>query len=253
MKILRVVLLVVAASPVFAQSGSGTTASGLFYEFSGAGDPVVLIHAFSVDRRMWQPQVAALESRFSVVRYDLRGHGRSAAPAGPYTAHGDLREILDTLNISRATLVGLSAGSEVATNFALAYPDRVSRLFLSSPGLNGYPVPPLPWATPTFQAAGRGDAEGAARLWADTPIMALRANQAARETVRSLVTDNWRLWTYRRTEQPLVPPAAKRLAEIKVPVAVVTGALDLPHIREAADVIVKGVTDGRLITIPGAG
>src|SRR5688572_32554357 len=104
------------AVPSFGQSTSGTTTSGLFYEVSGAGESVVFIHAFSVDRRMWEPQIAAFDKRFKVVRYDLRGHGRSAAPDGPYTGYGDLRDVLDVLGIQRATLVGLSAGSEVALN-----------------------------------------------------------------------------------------------------------------------------------------
>jgi 3-oxoadipate enol-lactonase len=245
--------IVLMAGSAFAQSVAATTASGLFYEANGAGEPVVFIHAFSVDRRMWAPQVAEFDTRFRVVRYDLRGHGRSAAPSGPYTAHDDLREVLDALGISRATLVGLSAGSEVATNFALAYPNRVSRLVLAAPGLGGYRVPPLPWATQVFEAAGKGDGQGAARLWADTPIMALRRNAAASDVVRALVMDNWQLWTIRRTEQPLTPPAVNRLGEIKVPVLVIAGDQDLPHIRDIAGLIAKGVADGRLVEIAGAG
>jgi 3-oxoadipate enol-lactonase len=241
------------AVPSFAQPVSGTTPSGLFYEVSGSGEPVVFIHAFSVDRRMWQPQITAFDKRFRVVRYDLRGHGRSAAPAGPYTGYGDLREVLDALAIQRATLVGLSAGSEVALNFALANPDRVVRLVLASPGLGGYGLPPLPWADATFKAAADGDPQAAATLWAQTPIMALRSNDNERETVRSLVADNWRLWTYRRTEQPLAPPAINRLGDVKVPVLVVTGGQDLDYIKDIAALIARSVVDGRHVTVPGAG
>lgn len=252
MAILAAAFLLVAV-PSFAQPASGTTTSGLFYEVSGTGEPLVFIHAFSVDRRMWQPQVEAFDGRFRVVRYDLRGHGRSAAPAGPYTGYGDLRDVLDALGIQRATLIGLSAGSEVALNFALANPARVTRLLLASPGLGGYRLPPLPWADATFQAAAKGDFEAAARLWAETPIMALRKNQNQRDAVRSLVVDNRRLWTYRRTEQPLMPPAIDRLAEIKVPVLVITGEEDLPYIADIAALIAKGVANGRHVVIRGAG
>ena len=117
----------------------------------------------------------------------------------------DLREVLDALKIDRATLVGLSAGSEIALNFALAYPDRVLRLVLTSSGLGGYVSGPFPWAVPPFQAAAGGDPERAANLWADTPIMALRRNVAERDRLRTIITDNWRLWTYRRLERPLGP------------------------------------------------
>src|SRR5206468_3925790 len=65
---------------ISAQVTTGTSPAGLYYEASGVGEAVVLIHAFSVDRRMWAPQIAVLEGRFQVIRYDLRGHGKSEGP-----------------------------------------------------------------------------------------------------------------------------------------------------------------------------
>ena len=94
-------LFLVAAAPA-AQIATGTSAGGLFYEVSGTGEAIVLIHAFSVDRRMWAPQIAALEGRFRVIRYDLRCHGKSEGPSAPYAPHEDLRSVLDALGISRA-------------------------------------------------------------------------------------------------------------------------------------------------------
>lgn len=248
-----VLLLALPLDPARAQSVSGMTSTGLYYEVSGSGAPVVLIHAFSVDRRMWEPQVAALQDRFRVIRYDLRGHGRSAPPSEPYTSYDDLRSVLDTLGISRATLVGLSAGAEVATNFALAYPDRVVRLVLAAPGLGGYVLPPLTWFRPVFEAAAAGDAEGAAKLWAETPIMAMRSNFTETSTVTALVMSNSRLWTYRRTEQPLSPPAIHRLSEITCPVLVIVGDQDLPHIQDIAGVLARGIVGAKLVTVPDAG
>lgn len=249
-----IVLLLIPAE-AGAQTTTGTTPTGLYYEVSGSGDPVVLIHAFSVDRRMWAPQITALERRFRVIRYDLRGHGNSAAPSEPYAPHDDLRSVLDTLGIGRVTLVGLSAGATLAIDFALAYPDRVRKLVLASPGLNGHvPSPPLTWTQPVFQAAGRGDTEDAAKLWAATPIMAVHSDPAAAATVKALVMSNLRLWTFRTNPaRPLTPPAIARLAEIKSPTLVVLGDKDLPHIKEIADLLARGVGGARLVTIPGAG
>src|SRR5439155_13840129 len=104
---------------ISAQVTTGTSPAGLYYEASGVGEAVVLIHAFSVDRRMWAPQIAVLEGRFQVIRYDLRGHGKSEGPSAPYAPHEDLRSVLDALAISRATLIGLSAGTTIATDFAI--------------------------------------------------------------------------------------------------------------------------------------
>src|SRR5438132_1412700 len=99
-------LLILVPVPASAQITTGTSSAGLFYEASGAGEAVVLIHAFSVDRRMWAPQITALEGRFNVIRYDLRGHGKSEGPLAPYAPYEDLRSVLDALAISRATLIG---------------------------------------------------------------------------------------------------------------------------------------------------
>jgi pimeloyl-ACP methyl ester carboxylesterase len=229
------------------------SANGLAYRVAGAGDAVVLVHAFSVDLRLWDQQAAALEERFTVVRYDQRGHGASVAPMEPHASHEDLRDLLDELQIERASLVGLSAGSEIAVNFAIAYPERVTRLVLASPGLGGYPIPPLTWAQPVFAAAGRGDAEAAAKLWADTPIMAIHDNAAARDTVTALVMSNTRLWTLQRADRPLVPPAAGRLAEVRCPTLVLVGDRDLPHILEIAAALDRGIARSEVVTIPGAG
>jgi pimeloyl-ACP methyl ester carboxylesterase len=246
------VVLFLCSTTAGAQTTTGMSSSGLFYEVSGAGEPIVLIHAFSVDRRMWMPQITVLEGRYRVVRYDLRGHGRSEGPSAPYSPHEDLRSVLDTLFINKATLIGLSAGATIATDFAIAYPDRVARIVLASPGLNGHvPSTPLTWTQPVFKAAGSGDAEGAARLWAETPIMALRRDLTAATTVRELVMSNARLWTYKTNPaQPLTPPAIGRLSEVKCPTLVILGEQDLPHIKDIAGLLVKGIAGARLVTIP---
>jgi len=251
------VCLLLCLVPVIAtaQATSGTTPAGIFYEASGVGEAVVLIHAFSVDRRMWAPQIASLEKRFRVIRYDQRGHGKSGDPSVPYAQHDDLRSVLDALGIDRATLIGLSAGATIAIDFAIAYPNRVARVVLASPGLGGYvPSTPLTWTQPVFQAAGAGDAEKAARLWAETPIMALRNDMTAAATVTDLVMSNVRLWTYKTNPaQPLMPPAIKRLSEVKCPALVILGEQDLPHIKEIGGLLMNGISGARLVTIPRAG
>jgi len=97
-----------------------------------AGAPaVVLSHSLGTTLEMWAPQAAALARRFRVVRYDLRGHGRSPVPPGPYEIAdlgGDLVRLLDDLAIARAHLVGLSLGGMVSMQVAARHPARVRRL-----------------------------------------------------------------------------------------------------------------------------
>lgn len=105
------------------------------YVMEGDGEPVTLIHALGVDLSMWAPQVPALRGQFRVLRYDVRGHGRSDCPPGPYSLDlfaEDLSALLQALGMSSTHLIGLSMGGMIAQAFALNYPDQVRSLVLSS-------------------------------------------------------------------------------------------------------------------------
>ncbi len=91
----------------------------LYYEATGEGLPVVLIHGSWVDHRMWVDQVQALADHHMVLRYDVRGYGRSSMPSIQYSHHEDLDGLLNHLKIGRAHLVGLSMGGAIAVNAAI--------------------------------------------------------------------------------------------------------------------------------------
>jgi pimeloyl-ACP methyl ester carboxylesterase len=116
-------------------SGTGRVAvegGTLYYDSRGGGPAVVLLHGGGLDLTSWDAQADALAEHFRVVRFDARGHGRSAAPPGLSSPADDLGRVLDQLGVRRATLVGLSMGGGAALNFAIAHPERVERLVLVS-------------------------------------------------------------------------------------------------------------------------
>ena len=101
------------------------------WELHGHGPAVALIHGFGLNRGMWQWQLPALVPHFSVLTYDLHGHGASAPPEGtPDLAmfSGQLLRLMDRCAIERAALVGFSLGGMIARRFALDHPDRLSAL-----------------------------------------------------------------------------------------------------------------------------
>src|SRR6202521_320096 len=109
-------------SSVLRQAGRlPVVGADLFYEVEGRGRAVVLVHGFALDARMWDEQVAALRAVATVVRYDLRGFGRSSLPAlgVAYSHGGDLLSLLDHLGLETAFLVGLSMGGLVAMHATL--------------------------------------------------------------------------------------------------------------------------------------
>src|SRR4030088_3025013 len=80
-------LLALLPGAAGAQVASGTSAAGPAYEATGSGEAIVLIHACSMDHRMWAQHIATLEKRIRVIRYDLRGHGESEGPSAPYAPY----------------------------------------------------------------------------------------------------------------------------------------------------------------------
>jgi 3-oxoadipate enol-lactonase len=91
---------------------------------------VVLVNSLGTDLRMWDSQIEPLSQHFRVLRYDFRGHGASSVPAAPYTIEQfglELLALLDTLQIERAHICGLSLGGIIALYFVSRYPERVNR------------------------------------------------------------------------------------------------------------------------------
>ena len=104
----------------------------LYREVTGAGHPLVLLHAGIADARMWDDQVAAFAERYTVIRYDARGFGRSDPAVGRFSPRADLAGLLVELGVERAHLVGLSMGGAVALDTALEHPELASALVLAA-------------------------------------------------------------------------------------------------------------------------
>ena len=122
----------------YADIGGGTH---LYYEMAGGGPAVILLHAHSLDRRMWDPQFLELAQHYQVVRYDLRGYGRSDQPVeGRQFLHAeDLSQLMCAPHIRKAHLVGLSLGALVATDFLALHPEAVLSLTVASGGIHDAP------------------------------------------------------------------------------------------------------------------
>ncbi|MEP3244717.1 MAG: 3-oxoadipate enol-lactonase [Sneathiella sp.] len=112
----------------------------LHYEFrsAGAGKPVlVFANSLGTDFRIWDGVIGCLQGDYSILRYDKRGHGLSAAGTPPYHMDdhvGDLTRLLDHLEVTDVILCGLSVGGMIAQGVALTRPDLVGRLVLCDTG-----------------------------------------------------------------------------------------------------------------------
>ena len=214
----------------------------------GDGAPLVLVHPGWGDSSIWGPVMDRLPARYRIIRHDVRGYGKSPAPATPYTQLGDLIAVLDHCEVPRAVMVGHSGGAGTAIGLALAAPERVSALVLLAPGLPDYPWPPDdPYAQEFDALFAAGDRDGLVHLGLRT-WAAVGPDQAAQAQVYSAVDAFFKQGDF---EQP-DPAAYDRLGSIPVPVLVVLGDREYPTVKSCGEQIVKRIPGSRQVTVAGA-
>ena len=107
-----------------------------YYQDTGKGESIVLVHGMASDHTVWDGLIPLLKENYRVISVDLRGHGYSSKPPGPYTMElfsQDLYRILESLDINKAHFVGHSMGGAVLQSLSLQYPEMISSLtFISS-------------------------------------------------------------------------------------------------------------------------
>lgn len=228
-----------------------------YYEDTGQGYPVVLLHSGLANLRMWDAQVEAWSPHFRVIAYDLPGFGLSATPRGEFSTRADLVGLLRHLRVERAAFVGSSLGGSVAIDLAIEYPDLVGALVLAAPGLGGNtPHPSTLQSFAEMEEAGQaGDwdrvVELELRLWIDGPGQpATRVDPTLRELIRAMNRENVIRPSGDATPVRLNPPAIERLGEIRARTLVLVGDRDVPDILDIADRIEAGVPGARKVVFP---
>lgn len=232
----------------------------MFIEAAGSGPGLVFIHAGVADSRMWDAEFESFSDRFRVVRFDLRGFGRSPMVPGPFAYHDDVVAVMDAAGLSTATLVGCSFGANVAIEACLVHSDRVRGLVVVAPGLGAM------GGDPDVQKFGeeeealleKGNLDAATelnlRMWVDGPFRKPgQVPREVRELVRVMQMDAFRMPMPEGVSRlRLDPPADARLGEIHVPTLAIVGALDLPMMLRIAGRIESSVPGARRVVIPDA-
>lgn len=197
----------------------------IYYSVQGDGDPIVLIHGFGLDSRMWNKQVTELSKTNKVITYDMRGFGKSSLPVGKYSHQEDLHELLKSLNISESKIVGHSFGGEVATEYALKYPNEVNSLVLISSGLSGLESDSSEWEA-LVELGKNADMEGIKKRMLENPIFKdLKKGSEDLKLVKEMVQDySW--YHFKNRDSREYMDASGRLKEITCQIIVVIGEND---------------------------
>ncbi|MBX3083882.1 MAG: alpha/beta fold hydrolase [Anaerolineae bacterium] len=239
------------------ESNGGT----LYYEIAGEGPTLVLGHAGFVDSRMWDAQWEAFAQHYRVIRYDMRGFGKSDPATQPVDRRDDLLNVLDALKVERAVLIGCSMSGTLALDFALGHPDRVSALVLVSATPSGFEMQgePPPAMMEMFAAFQQGDLKRASelqiQLWVDGGFrkpseVDPEVRRAAAEMNLIAVKNRTFAIADSQPINPLDPPAVERLTMVAVPTLIIVGALDHPEILRAAEVMKQAIAHSQRIDLP---
>ncbi|HZS76139.1 MAG TPA: alpha/beta hydrolase [Ktedonobacteraceae bacterium] len=247
-----------------AKTGSiETNGTKLYYEEMGEGHPLVLIHGGYMDRRMWDDQFEVFAEHYRVIRYDVRGFGKSELPQVPYADRHDLYALLEALGVEKTYLLGLSLGGGIALDFTLEYPEMVDALVLVGTSISGAPIMELvtqeriieymKWQQVFEQAAKARDIPAMVdALMSHKTLVPSEEYPEARQRVRQNLSEYSFVWVLDPAEkQELDPPAWGRLKEIRVPTLIIVGGDDDELLHQMADKLEQDVAGAKRVTIPG--
>ena len=233
----------------------------LYYETSGKGPALVLIHAGFLDSRMWDIQFQLFSENYRVIRYDVRGFGKSDVAQTKFSDYKDLRRILDHLEAKTASLVGVSNGGRIASDFAVEYPSMVDHLVLVSPGMSGYkfsgPEEEKLWEEfdkqmkPQEEADREGRAADAVEI--DVTAWAPAQTLANRERITQIAMDNFHVHVENpwKLQVPPEPRTWERLSNIRVPTLLIIGDRDVPAQILMVDNIHTHIPGSKKVLIQG--
>jgi 3-oxoadipate enol-lactonase len=227
------------------------------YELSGAADgPVVVLHhPLATNLTCWDELTAALEADYRVLRLDARGHGKSDAPAGPYTFETlakDVVELMTACGVEKASFLGLSMGGMVGQYLGLLHPERFNSLILVSTS-SRIPDEAKPLWDQRIAAVKTGgmasQVDAAMQRWVSP--RALSENAALVDRLRKMIMatpiDGYVGWC--QAIQGL--NVTDRLGAIRLPTRVIVGEIDPATPVAASEAIHKAIPGSELVIVPG--
>ena len=234
----------------------------IYYETAGSGTPFVMIHAGVADSRQWNNEFAYFAGDHQVIRYDMRGYGKSEPVDGEYSHMNDLISVLKTLDVNEPAIVmGCSMGGSLAMDFALTHSSRVKALIMvgSGPSDLKLDVPMPEKFSEVEKAYEAGDLDLAAeietQIWFDG---AGRTPEQVNPAMRRLAYEmNRNALSHEAKElgkqlPDIETPAFDRLGDLNLPGLVIVGAHDVPYIRAAADYMNDNIPNVQKVQIADA-
>jgi pimeloyl-ACP methyl ester carboxylesterase len=208
----------------------------LYYEVAGKGEALILLHSGYTDSRLWDYQFELFSKYFKVIRYDIRGFGRSDRPEQSFSHIEDLRGLLSNLDIDKTHLVGVSMGGSIAIDFTIQYPEMVDSLVLSGPSINGF-KPNIDEASQRRSLMGisivKGDDEldKSIEFMLDDPMWR-QCNPRAHNHLKKMFQETSLEWLLDTAINVQCLPSYNRISEINNRTLLIIGSEDSQPIKE---------------------
>lgn len=223
----------------------------IYYQYLEAKsqETLVFLHGFSLDHRMWEPQVEEFSSEFNVLVYDLRGYGKSSVPSQNYSHHDDLLQLLKHLKIKQIHLIGLSMGGRVAIDFTLEHPEKVKTITVIDSSLGGYK------STVDFSIIVDGDMQKAREQWLSHEVFNYtNKNSEISYKLKRILNDysGWH-WLNGNKYEQVITDAKDRLHEITSPTQILVGEHDLAYFKNIGQYMHERITHSNYKRVPNSG
>lgn len=208
----------------------------IFFEVAGCGPAMLFLHDGILDSAGFEAVFQTFAQRYTVIRYDRPGYGRSQPPTTPY-AHGSmLKAILERCDLAEVILIGGSAGGRLALDFAIAFPEHVRALVLIGPAISGLAFSDhmlnRGWRHPWPESVAEWMA-----FWDGDPWLIAADNSTAHAKFRHLLSISPHNLADFPVERIPEPPALARLHEIQAPTLLLIGEADIADNHAQAGII----------------
>jgi pimeloyl-ACP methyl ester carboxylesterase len=234
-----------------------TQQARLRFRDEGSGPALLLIHGWSLDLDMWEPQARALRDSFRIIRFDRRGFGLSAGTPSIAADVADALALCEHLGLESLALVGMSQGARIAAHLAARRPELVSRVaFDGAPagilddGMVSYSEIPMAAYRELVRAGRLAEFR---EQWSRHPLSRLHTRDAPTRELLERIRGRYRALDLEHPAADSAPLAPLGAESIRSPALIISGALDLDSRLRTAEALARALASSERAVVPEAG
>lgn len=258
------IFLLLSSAQQVNKGNANINGASIYYEIKGEGTPIVLMHGFALDTRIWDYQFDVFAKEYKVIRYDFRGFGKSSLPDTlvQYSHIKDLTTLLEFLHLNNVIIIAHSMGGLAALEFTYNNQNKVNALIFAEGAASIKGFNNQPGSKEVGEMFGKvfdiGKKEGVekgkeALMQVGVSESALK-NPISTETFKQMVSDysGWH-WVNTNPIQKYKRIAFEDLSNIQIPVLLINGELSHDHYHQTLQKMHNNLPNSKLVVLKNAG